>query len=62
MPDILANIANDRDLDSRVSSSITRAARDALDTLAAKEHSGNRSAAVRACIMAALRQRYLLAE
>ena len=56
------NLENDRDLDFRVSSSVTAEAGAALKVLAEREHHGNRAAAVRACIMAALRQRYLLAE
>ena len=56
------NIKNDRNLDARVGTSITKEARAALKTLADREYHGNEAACVRACIMAALRQRYLLAE
>ena len=59
---IRRNIENDRNLDCRVGTSITKEARDALKVLAGREYHGNEAACVRACIMAALRQRYLLAE
>ena len=60
MPDIQENIKNDRDLDRRVSALITVAQYNGLKQLAEAEHSGNVSATIRAVILSALRQRYMI--
>ena len=56
------NIRHDSDLDYRVATNVDKRTMDGLRALADKEHDGNFSATVRACIVNALRTRYLLAE
>ena len=60
--DIQENIAKDRNLDRRAFCSLSEEAAVALRKMADDEFGGNRSGAVRSCIMAALKQRYLLGE
>ena len=62
MSDVQQNIANDRDLDYHLKTSLDKPTYDALNALAVKEHGGNRSACIRACVINALRTRYMLAE
>ena len=56
------NIRHDADLDYPVKTNVDRRTLDGLKALANKEHRGNVAAAVRACVVTALRTRYLLAE
>ena len=56
------NIRNDADLDYQVKTSLDKRTLDGLRALADKEHGGNVAATIRACVVTALRQRYMLAE